>query len=63
MAMIVVRRWASTAARWSPATDWRGLRPSNGAKGANIRAHVLITVRATARYPSSLTVVAAARPA
>ena len=40
-----------------------GLRPSNGAKGANIRAHFLITVRAKARFRSSLMVVAAANPA
>jgi hypothetical protein len=44
-ATIVVQRWASAAPRCSPARDWRGQRPSNGAKGANIRAHVLITVR------------------
>jgi hypothetical protein len=36
---------------------------SNGAKGANIRAHFLITVRAKARFQSSPMVVAAAKPA
>jgi hypothetical protein len=60
MATIVLQRWASTAPRWPPTTDWRGLRPSSGAKGANIRAHFLITVRAKARSQSSLKVVAAA---
>jgi hypothetical protein len=56
MAMIALQRWASIAPRWSPAADWRGQRPSNGAKGANIRAHFLITVRAKARYRRSLMV-------
>jgi hypothetical protein len=63
MAMIALQRWASIAPRWSPAADWRGQRPSNGAKGANIRAHFLITVRAKARFQSSPMVVAAAKPA